>query len=38
VPDALVIETEGGGHFATDPIHDILATHVWLSTGHLPRA
>jgi pimeloyl-ACP methyl ester carboxylesterase len=38
VPDALVIETEGGGHFAADPIQDILATHVWLSTGHLPRA
>jgi len=38
VPDALVIETTGGGHFADDPIRDILDTHRWLSTGRLPRA
>jgi pimeloyl-ACP methyl ester carboxylesterase len=38
VPDALVIETTGGGHFADDPIHDILETHRWLSTGELPHA
>ncbi len=38
VPDALVIETTGGGHFADDPIHDILETHRWLSTGQSPRA
>ncbi len=35
VPHALVIETPGGGHFAEDPIRDILDTHRWLSTGHL---
>ncbi|MFN8159358.1 MAG: alpha/beta hydrolase [Candidatus Nanopelagicales bacterium] len=38
VPDALVIETTGGGHFADDPIRDILDTHRWLSTGQPPRA
>ena len=38
VPGALVIETTGGGHFAEDPIRDILDTHQWLSTGRLPRA
>jgi pimeloyl-ACP methyl ester carboxylesterase len=37
VPDALVIETTGGGHFADDPIRDILDTHRWLSTGRPPR-
>ena len=38
VPGALVVETTGGGHFADDPIHDILDTHLWLSTGRPPRA
>jgi pimeloyl-ACP methyl ester carboxylesterase len=38
VPDALVIETTGGGHFADDPIRDILDTHVWLATGRPPHA
>jgi pimeloyl-ACP methyl ester carboxylesterase len=37
VPDALVIETTGGGHFADDPVRDILDTHRWLSTGRPPR-
>ena len=35
VPGAKVIETRGGGHFAADPVQDILATHVWLVTGRL---
>ena len=38
VPGALVIETTGGGHFAHDPTQDVLDTHLWLSTGRLPRA
>jgi len=37
IPDALVIETTGGGHFAEDPIRDILDTHRWLATGRLPH-
>lgn len=36
VPGALVIETTGGGHFADDPVGDILDTHHWLSTGQPP--
>ena len=35
VPGATVIETTGGGHFATDPTKDILQTHEWLVTGRL---
>jgi pimeloyl-ACP methyl ester carboxylesterase len=38
VPDALVVETTGGGHFADDPIRDILDTHRWLSTGRPPSS
>jgi pimeloyl-ACP methyl ester carboxylesterase len=38
VPNAVVIETTGGGHFAADPTRDILETHLWLSTGRLPGA
>ena len=38
VPDALVVETTGGGHFADDPSRDILDTHRWLSTGRLPSS
>ncbi len=36
VPGAIVVETPGGGHFAADPIKDVLATHRWLSTGRPP--
>jgi pimeloyl-ACP methyl ester carboxylesterase len=38
VPGAVVVETRGGGHFAGDPVRDILDTHAWLATGVLPRA
>ena len=38
MPDALVVETPGGGHFADDPIRDILDTHLWLSTGRTSHA
>jgi pimeloyl-ACP methyl ester carboxylesterase len=33
VPEAVVVETAGGGHFAHDPVRDILDTHTWLTTG-----
>jgi len=35
VSGATVIETRGGGHFAADPVKDILNTHRWLVTGRL---
>lgn len=38
VPDATVIETRDGGHFAADPTKDILQTHEWLATGQLHGA
>jgi pimeloyl-ACP methyl ester carboxylesterase len=38
VPGAIVMETLDGGHFAADPIKDILQTHEWLATGQLHRA
>ena len=37
VPNAIVIETPGGGHFSTDPTKDIRDTHHWLSTGNLAQ-
>jgi pimeloyl-ACP methyl ester carboxylesterase len=36
VPGAIVIETPGGGHFAADPVRDIVDTHAWLATGRPP--
>ena len=32
------IQYDQKGHFADDPIQDILETHRWLSTGQPPRA
>ncbi len=37
LPQATVVETSGGGHFAEDPVQEVTATHVWLRTGHLPE-
>lgn len=35
IPGVHVVETPGGGHFADDPVRDILDTHHWLSTGRV---